>query len=61
VTAGYTPFLSFSVADVSSTVARCLALGATLDGPIRRGADGETVVASLRSPDGQMLGLVEQT
>lgn len=35
VSAGYTPFLSFAVTDVSATVARCLGLGAVLDGAIK--------------------------
>jgi catechol 2,3-dioxygenase-like lactoylglutathione lyase family enzyme len=59
VTAGYTPFLSFAVADISGTVARCLELGAVLDGPIKYRVHGARV-AALRAPDGHMLGLVEE-
>ncbi|KAK3268908.1 hypothetical protein CYMTET_22617 [Cymbomonas tetramitiformis] len=56
-TAGYTPFLSFNVADLDSTVTKLLTLGAQLDGPIKYPTHGK--VASLRAPDGQMLGLYE--
>lgn len=56
---GYSPFLSFAVADVSLTVSRCLALGAVLDGPIKHPAQGPRV-AALRAPDGHMIGLVEE-
>ena len=61
LTAGYTPFLSFAVADVSATVARCLSLGAVLDGAIKYPAPGGGAkVAALRAPDGHMIGLVEE-
>jgi len=40
-------------------VARCLALGAVLDGPIKYQPQGSRV-AALRAPDGHMLGLVEE-
>lgn len=32
---GYSSMLSFTVADINSTVAKLMALGAELDGPIR--------------------------
>ena len=60
MTAGYTPLLSFAVSDVSATVARCLSLGAVLDGPIKYPQHGGAKVAALRAPDGQMIGLVEE-
>jgi hypothetical protein len=59
VTTGYSPLLSFAVADVTETVARCINLGAVLDGPIRHPPHG-TKVAALRAPDGHMIGLVEE-
>jgi hypothetical protein len=33
-TAGYTPFLVFAVPDLQAALARCLALGGSLDGPV---------------------------
>jgi catechol 2,3-dioxygenase-like lactoylglutathione lyase family enzyme len=33
--AGYSPFLNFDVDDMDSTVARCVQMGAHLDGPIQ--------------------------
>jgi hypothetical protein len=43
---------------VSATVARCLALGAVMDGSLKFSPHGK--VAALRAPDGHMIGLVEQ-
>lgn len=60
VTTGYTPFLSFAVADVSATVARCISLGAVLDGAIKYPPRGGPKVAALRAPDGHMIGLIEE-
>ena len=54
---GYSPLLSFDVDDMDSTVARCVQMGAHLDGPIQYPAHGK--VAALRAPDGHMIGLVE--
>ncbi len=54
---GYSPFLSFDVDDMDSTVARCVQMGAHLDGPIQYPAHGK--VAALRAPDGHMIGLYE--
>ena len=54
---GYSPFLSFDVDDMDGTVARCAQMGAHLDGPIQYPAHGK--VATLRAPDGQMIGLYE--
>ncbi|KAK9904314.1 hypothetical protein WJX75_009019 [Coccomyxa subellipsoidea] len=56
-TCGYSPFLSFEVADLQDSVQRLLQLGATLDGPIKYPARGK--VAVLRGPDGHMLSLFE--
>ncbi|KAL7542804.1 hypothetical protein ACHAWF_015071 [Thalassiosira exigua] len=56
---GYSPFLSFDVADMDMTVARCVQMGANLDGPIQYPAHGK--VAALRAPDGHMIGLYEPT
>lgn len=54
---GYSPFLNFDVDDMDSTVARCVRMGASLDGPIQYPAHGK--VAALRAPDGHMIGLYE--
>mmetsp|Transcript_2208 Transcript_2208/g.2650 ORF Transcript_2208/g.2650 Transcript_2208/m.2650 type:complete len:151 (+) Transcript_2208:92-544(+) len=54
---GYSPFLSFDVDDMDSTVAKCAQMGASLDGPIQYPAHGK--VAAIRSPDGHMIGLYE--
>nr|CAD1822251.1 unnamed protein product [Ananas comosus var. bracteatus] len=54
---GYSSMLSFTVADINSTVAKLMALGAELDGPIRYEIHGK--VAALRCIDGHMLGLYE--
>jgi catechol 2,3-dioxygenase-like lactoylglutathione lyase family enzyme len=56
---GYSPFLNFDVDDMDMTVARCVQMGAHLDGPIQYPAHGK--VAALRSPDGHMIGLYEPT
>ncbi|KAL9180088.1 hypothetical protein ACHAXT_008058 [Thalassiosira profunda] len=57
--AGYSPFLNFDVDDMDMTVARCVQMGANLDGPIQYPAHGK--VAALRAPDGHMIGLYEPT
>jgi predicted enzyme related to lactoylglutathione lyase len=54
---GYSPLLSFEVADMDSVVSRCAQMGGHLDGPIQYPAHGK--VAALRSPDGHMIGLYE--
>jgi catechol 2,3-dioxygenase-like lactoylglutathione lyase family enzyme len=56
---GYSPFLNFDIDDMDSVVARCVQLGANLDGPIQYPAHGK--VAALRAPDGHMIGLYEPT
>lgn len=38
---GYTPFLAFTVGELQGTVQRLLALGATLDGPIKYSQGGK--------------------
>lgn len=54
---GYTPMLTFEVAEVAEAVPRLLQLGAHLDGAIKHAPHGK--VACVRSPDGHMLGLYE--
>lgn len=54
---GYSPFLTFDVDDMDSTIARCAQLGAHLDGPIQYPAHGK--IATMRAPDGHMIGLYE--
>mmetsp|Transcript_2241 Transcript_2241/g.4076 ORF Transcript_2241/g.4076 Transcript_2241/m.4076 type:complete len:136 (-) Transcript_2241:472-879(-) len=54
---GYSPLLSFDVADMDSTIAKCAQSGGRLDGPIQYPAHGK--VAALRAPDGHMIGLYE--
>jgi len=54
---GYSPFLNFDVDDMDMTVARCVQMGAHLDGPIQYPAHGK--VAALRCPSGHMIGLYE--
>ncbi|KAI5648919.1 hypothetical protein M9H77_34924 [Catharanthus roseus] len=53
----YSSLLSFTVADISSTVTKLMALGAELDGPIKYEIHGK--VAAMRCLDGHMLGLYE--
>ena len=57
LSAGYSPILTFDVDDMDGTVARCAQMGAHLDGPIQYPAHGK--VATLRAPDGHMIGLYE--
>jgi hypothetical protein len=38
---GYSPFLSFDILDMDTTVARCAQMGAHLDGPIQYPAHGK--------------------
>lgn len=52
---GYSPLLHFTVDDVDETVKQLVLRGASLDGPVKHPAQGKT--ASLRAPDGHMLGL----
>ena len=54
---GYSPILTFDVPDLDTAVATALSKGALLDGPIKRPAFGK--FASIRSPDGHMIGLFE--
>jgi len=54
---GYSPVLNFDVVDMDETIARCVQMGANLDGPIQYPAHGK--VAALRAPGGQMIGLYE--
>jgi catechol 2,3-dioxygenase-like lactoylglutathione lyase family enzyme len=54
---GYSPMLSFEVVDMDSTIAKCVQMGAHLDGPIQYPAHGK--VAAMRAPDGHMIGLYQ--
>ncbi|URE32812.1 glyoxalase bleomycin resistance protein dioxygenase [Musa troglodytarum] len=49
---GYSSMLSFTVADMNSTVTKLMSLGAELDGPIKYEIHGK--VAALRCLDGHM-------
>ncbi|GBG32354.1 Hypothetical Protein FCC1311_085792 [Hondaea fermentalgiana] len=51
------PVLSFEIDDMDMTIMRLMGLGARLDGPIKYPVEGK--VASIRSPDGHMIGLFE--
>lgn len=53
----YSPLLCFDVADMDVAIQRALGMGAHLDGPIKYPAHG--AVASIRSPDGHMIGLFQ--
>lgn len=57
LSAGYTPFLSFNVDNMDSIIATSIQMGGHLDGPIQYPAHGK--VATLRAPDGHMIGLYE--
>ena len=57
--AGYHPQLLLEVAAFDALLYRLLAAGGRLDGPVKHPAFGK--VASLRSVDGAMLGLLEKT
>ncbi|WCJ26425.1 Lactoylglutathione lyase / glyoxalase I family protein [Euphorbia peplus] len=54
---GYSPMLSFTVADINTSVKKLMALGAELDGPIKHEIHGK--VAAIRCIDGHILGLYE--
>mmetsp|Transcript_5809 Transcript_5809/g.14165 ORF Transcript_5809/g.14165 Transcript_5809/m.14165 type:complete len:141 (+) Transcript_5809:409-831(+) len=58
---GYSPMLQFQVQpdSINETIAKCIQLGASMDGPIQYPAHG--TMAALRGPDGQMIGLYEPT
>lgn len=53
----YSPILTFEVQNMDQVVSTCVQMGGHLDGPIQYPAHGK--VASLRSPDGHMIGLYE--
>lgn len=55
---GYSPLLSIQVDDVASRLPLLLQLGAHMDGPMRY-ASSHTA-ATIRTPDGHMLGLFSQ-
>jgi predicted enzyme related to lactoylglutathione lyase len=55
---GYSPFLCFNVDNLDSTIVKLIEMGAVMDGPIKYPRHGK--IASIRSPDGQMIGLFEQ-
>jgi len=54
---GYSPLLSFDVADMDSAITTAMQMGSVLDGPIKYPTYGK--LAALRSPDGHMIGLFE--
>lgn len=54
---GFTPMLTFEIEDMDITVPRLLQMGAHLDGAIKYAHHGK--VASMRAPDGVMIGLYE--
>eukprot|EP01080_Neovahlkampfia_damariscottae_P006641 gene6641-10806_t len=57
-TSGYTPFLCFDVENLDKVIHKLIELGGAMDGPIKYPAHGK--IASIRSPDGQMIGLFEE-
>ena len=54
----YFPQLHFETSSFDATLVRCLQQGGRLDGPVKHPAFGK--VASIRSPDGVMVGLIEK-
>jgi predicted enzyme related to lactoylglutathione lyase len=54
---GYSPWITFTVSHMDTTISSCVQMGAHLDGPIQYPAHGK--VALLRSPDNHMIGLYE--
>eukprot|EP00977_Amphora_coffeiformis_P008079 scaffold1808_cov158-Amphora_coffeaeformis.AAC.3 len=56
---GYSPLLTFEVANMDETITACAQAGAHLDGPIQYPAYGK--VASLRAPDGHMIAPTPRT
>jgi len=54
---GYSPIIHFDIPNMDQAVAACVQNGAHLDGPIQFPAHGK--VASMRTPDGHMIGLYE--
>ena len=54
---GYSAQLHCDIVDMDSALPQLVALGGALDGPVKYPAFGK--VASLRSPEGLMLGLFE--
>lgn len=56
---GYHPQVVFDVEDLDNLLYKAMEAGATMDGPVKYPAFGK--VASLRSPDGVMIGLFEET
>ena len=56
-TTGYSPFLCFNVEQMDKVIYKCIEMGASLDGPIKYPSHGK--IASLRAPDGHMIGLYE--
>ena len=57
LSAGYNQILQFEVYDLDSTIARCVKLGAQLDGPIVYPAHGK--VSTMRTDQGHMVGIYE--
>eukprot|EP00596_Hydrurales_sp_CCMP1899_P003107 CAMPEP_0119048140 /NCGR_PEP_ID=MMETSP1177-20130426/57274_1 /TAXON_ID=2985 /ORGANISM="Ochromonas sp, Strain CCMP1899" /LENGTH=86 /DNA_ID=CAMNT_0007023655 /DNA_START=280 /DNA_END=540 /DNA_ORIENTATION=- len=59
LTTGYSPIITFDVEDMDHSISKAMMMGAFLDGPMKYPAFGK--FASLRSPDGHMIGLFEPT
>ena len=57
-TTGYSPFLNFDVDDMDSLIPKLMMAGGRLDGPVKYPLTGK--VATVRSPDGHMVGLFEK-
>lgn len=57
---GYTPFLAFTVGELQGTVQRLLALGATLDGPIKYSQGGKVAPIVQLHPATFWCGFTEQ-
>ena len=54
---GYSPILCFDVKNMDNTLTKALEMGAILDGPIKYPMHGK--FASIRTPDGNIIGLFE--
>ncbi|KAK9807234.1 hypothetical protein WJX73_000177 [Symbiochloris irregularis] len=54
---GYSPFLTFTVKELQTTLTQLLQLGSTMDGGVQHLPRGLTAV--VRAPDGHMISLFE--
>jgi catechol 2,3-dioxygenase-like lactoylglutathione lyase family enzyme len=55
----YTPWMTFTVSDLDTTITACLQQGAHLDGPIQYPAHGKIALLRAPSNDNHMIGLYE--